>query len=68
MFGRVILRVEPTVKGAVRNPETQKDELWFICVRTQQPFERFDAKGAGPVHGVDGWSAEKIIEKAKKSK
>ena len=63
-----IVRVSPEVKRGVRNPEGNDDELWFICIRAEEPFNRLDREGAGPVQGVDGWSLDKIIEKAEKMK
>lgn len=63
-----VVRVEPKVKRGVRNPENSDEELWFICVRAEQPFNRFDAPGAGPVMGVDDWSYDKLVEKAKAKK
>ncbi len=61
-----IVRVEPKVKRGVRNPDSSQSNLVFICVRAQGQFNRLDGEGAGPVLGVDGWSYDKIIEKAKK--
>ncbi|GBD04013.1 hypothetical protein HRbin19_01319 [bacterium HR19] len=63
-----IVRVDPEVKRGVRNPDSSKSNLVFICVRAQGQFNRLDGEGAGPVLGVDGWSYDKIIEKAKKEK
>jgi len=63
-----IVRVSPGVKRGVRNPEKNNEELWFICIRAEEPFNRLDREGAGPVPGVEGWSLDKIIEKARKNK
>lgn len=64
-----LVRIAPSVARGIRNPATNKEELWFICVRASKgPFILTDAPGAGPVDGVDDWSYDKLIEKLRKPK
>ena len=60
-----VVKVEPHVKRAVRNPEGSGQNLVFICVRAEPPFTRTDREGAGPVWGVEGWSLDWLQSKAK---
>ncbi len=63
-----IVRVSPEVKRGVRNPDGNEQELVFICARAEGTFNRLDREGAGPISGVEGWSLDRIIEKAKQKK
>lgn len=64
-----LVRISPPVSRGIRNPETNTEELWFLCIRASRgPFILTDAEGAGPVDGVEGWSFDKLVEKLKAKK
>lgn len=64
-----MVRVAPSAARGVRNPQSNSEELWFICVRAaKENFNPKDELQSGRINGVEGWSLDWLKEQIQKRK